>query len=64
MDEEDEADALNKMKKDKDSAKKQTPVKVPVKDSTKKLPQLKTEAVLPDKKKRPEEIDSIKNNVQ
>ena len=65
MDEEDEADALNKMKKDKDSAQKETPVKAPpVKDSSKNLPQLKTEAVLPDKKKRPVETDSIKNNVQ
>jgi penicillin-binding protein 2 len=61
LDEEDEADALNKMKRDKDSARKNNP---PVKDTGSKAVQVKTEAILPDKRKRPEETDSIRNQDQ
>ena len=57
MDEEDEQEALDKMKKDKESAKKD-PVK---KDSNSVPPKNKIEAVLPDERRREEVKDTVKN---
>ncbi|MEO6723254.1 MAG: penicillin-binding transpeptidase domain-containing protein, partial [Ferruginibacter sp.] len=64
LDEEDENDALNKMKKDKEAVKKDTPVKSNSRDTANNFPQIKTEAILPDKKKKPDEADSIKSQDQ
>lgn len=54
MDEEDEAEALNKMKEDKEAAKNKEP-----KEKEKKL--LKQEAILPDEKFKSDNKDSVKN---
>jgi penicillin-binding protein 2 len=58
MDEEDEADAMSKMNKDKDSAKKAIP---PVKDTGTNARKVRSEAILPDNKRKPEGADSIKS---
>ncbi len=55
IDEEDENDALDKMKKDKEAAK------TPSKDSSNKKIIIKPDAVLPDEKKRLEEKDTSSN---
>ena len=57
IDEEDEKDALEKMKTDKETAKKE----LPAKDSSNKNTPVKTEAVLPSEKKKPEPKDTVKN---
>lgn len=57
IDEEDENDALDKMKKDKETAKDTQPVK----DSSNEKALLKPEAILPDQKKKPEPKDTVKN---
>lgn len=56
IDEEDENDALDKIKKDKE-----TPKKNQGKDSTNKKSVIKPEAILPDEKKRPEAKDTVPN---
>ena len=57
MDDSDEQDALDQIKKDKEENKKDKPKK----DSGDKKFQIKTEAILPDQKKMPELKDTIKN---
>ncbi|MBL0357569.1 MAG: penicillin-binding protein 2 [Chitinophagaceae bacterium] len=57
IDEEDENDALDKMKKDKETAKDTRPVK----DSSNNKSTIKPEAILPDEKKKPEPKDTVKN---
>jgi penicillin-binding protein 2 len=56
LDEEDEREALDKIKKDKESAKKDSPVKVPA-----NIPLKKIEGVLQDERKRAAERDTVKN---
>lgn len=56
MDETDEDEALDKLKKDKDEAKKGQPKK----DSNDNKLRIRTEAVLPDEKRKPASQDSIK----
>jgi penicillin-binding protein 2 len=56
MDQSDEDDALDKLKKDKEELKKEKPKK----DSNDNKPRIKTEAILPEEKKKPEIKDSIK----
>jgi penicillin-binding protein 2 len=56
MDESDEDDALDKLKKDKEDLKKEQPKK----DSNDNKIKIKTEAILPDEKKKPEIKDSAK----
>jgi penicillin-binding protein 2 len=56
MDESDEDDALDKLKKDKEELKKEQPQK----DSNDNKIKIKTEAILPDEKKKPEIKDSAK----
>ena len=58
MDDEDEADALDKMKKDKETVKGATDNN---KDNGDKKAGTKTEALLPKEKKRPEPKDTVKN---
>ncbi len=55
MDESDEEDALDNLKKDKEELKKGQPKK----DSNNNILKSKTEAILPDEKKKPELKDSI-----
>lgn len=57
IDEEDENDALDKMKKDKELVKDTKQEK----DSSNKKPVLKPEAVLPNEKKKPEPKDTVRN---
>ena len=57
IDEEDENDALDKMKKDKEAEKNSAPVK----DSSDKKIIIKPAAILPDDKKKPEPKDTLKN---
>ena len=57
FDEEDEQEALDKIKKDKDAAKKE----VPKKDSSSLPAKPKIEAILPDDRKKPEAKDTVKN---
>ncbi|MEP7106590.1 MAG: penicillin-binding transpeptidase domain-containing protein [Ferruginibacter sp.] len=57
LDDEDEQEALEKLKKDKESAKKE----LPIKDSNNLPLKIKIEGVLPDEKKKPELKDTIKN---
>lgn len=57
MDEEDEKDALEKMKADKESAKKA----LPAKDSSTTKPKASIEGILPGDKKKPEVKDSVKS---
>jgi penicillin-binding protein 2 len=57
IDEEDENDALDKMKKDKETIGANKPVK----DSSNKKLVLKPEAILPDEKKKPEAKDTVRN---
>ena len=57
IDEEDENDALDKMKKDKEIVKDTKQEK----DSSNKKPVLKPEAVLPNEKKKPEPKDTVRN---
>lgn len=57
LDDEDEQEALDKLKKDKESAKKE----LPKKDSNDVPVKTRIEAVLPDEKKRPEAKDTVKN---
>ena len=52
LDEAEEQDALDKLKKDKEATKNKK------KDSTDGKVQIRTEAILPDQKKRPEPTDS------
>ena len=56
LDEEDEKDALDKMKTDKDSVNNSKPAK----DSSNKKPAIRPDALLPDEKKKPEVKDSVK----
>jgi penicillin-binding protein 2 len=56
MDKSDEDEALDKLKKDKEELKKEKPKK----DSNDNKTRIKTEAILPDEKKKPEIKDSIK----
>lgn len=56
MDEGDEEEALDKLKKDKEELKKEKPKK----DSSDNKLRIKTEAILPDEKKKPEIKDSVK----
>ena len=57
MDEEDEKDALERMKSDKETVKKEQPAK----DSSNKKQPAKAEAILPSEKKKPEPRDTVKN---
>ena len=57
LDDEDEQEALDKLKKDKESAKKD----LPKKDSNDIPVKTRIEAILPDEKKRPEAKDTVKN---
>ncbi len=57
MDEEDEKDALERMKSDKETVKKEQPAK----DSSNKKQPAKAEAILPSEKKKPEPKDTVKN---
>ncbi len=57
MDEEDEKDALEKMKADKETAKKE----LPVKDSNSTKPKINIEGILPGDKKKPEVKDTVKS---
>ncbi len=56
LDEEDEREALDKIKKDKESAKKDSPGKAPANYPLKKI-----EGVLQDERKRPGERDTVKS---
>jgi hypothetical protein len=57
LDDEDEREALDKLKKDKESARKE----MPLKDSS-KLPEKTTiEGVLPPERKKPESADTARN---
>ncbi len=56
MDEEDEKDALEKMKADKETTKKE----LPVKDSNSTKPKIRIEGILPGDKKKPEVKDTVK----
>ncbi len=56
MDASDEEEALDKLKKDKEELKKEKPKK----DSGDNKPRIKTEAILPEEKKKPEIKDSVK----
>ena len=57
MDDEDEKDALDKMKADKETAKKE----LPAKDSNTTKPKVSIEGILPGDKKKPETKDSVKS---
>ena len=57
MDDEDEKDALDKMKADKETAKKEFPAK----DSSTNKPKFSIEGILPGDKKKPETKDSVKS---
>ena len=57
MDEEDEKDALERMKSDKETVKKEQPAK----DSSNKKQPAKAEAILPSEKKKSEPRDTVKN---
>ena len=57
MDEEDEKDALDKMKADKETAKKE----LPAKDSSATKPIFSIEGILPGDKKKPEIKDTVKS---
>ena len=57
MDDEDEKDALDKMKADKETAKKE----LPVKDSSTTKPKVSIEGILPGDKKKPEVKDTVKS---
>ena len=57
MDDEDEKDALDKMKADKETAKKG----LPVKDSSNTKPKVSIEGILPGDKKKPDVKDSVKS---
>ena len=57
MDEEDEKDALEKMKADKEITKKE----LPAKDSGTATPKINVEGILPGDKKKPEVKDSVKS---
>ena len=57
IDEEDENDALDKMKKDNEAVKNTTPAK----DSSDKKLFIKPDAILLDEKKKPEPKDTVKN---
>ena len=57
LDDEDEQEALDKIKKDKDAVKKE----VPKKDSSSLPAKPKIEAILPDDRKKPEAKDTVKN---
>jgi penicillin-binding protein 2 len=57
MDEEDEKDALDRMKSDKETSKKDQPVK----DSSNKKEPAKPEGILPSEKKKPEPKDTVRN---
>ena len=57
IDEEDEKDALDKLKSDKETVKKEQPAK----DSSNKQQPAKAEAILPSEKKKPEPKDTVKN---
>ena len=56
IDDEDEKDALDKMKKDKEAVSSNKPPK----DSSESKPVIKPDAVLPNEKKKPEQKDSVK----
>ena len=56
LDDEDERDALDKLKKDKELVKKE----IPKKDSNSTAPKFKIEGVLPDNRRRVETIDTVK----
>jgi hypothetical protein len=58
LEQDDETDVLDKMKRDKDSTVKK---ELPKKDSNDSLPVIKAEAVLPNSKKKPEPKDTVKN---
>ena len=58
LEQDDETDVLDKMKRDKDSTVKK---ELPKKDSNDSLPVIKAEAVLPNPKKKPEPKDTLKN---
>lgn len=57
MDDEDEKDALDKMKADKETAKKE----LPARDSSTTKPKVNIEGILPGDKKKPETKDSVKS---
>ena len=57
MDDEDEKDALDKIKTDKETVRKTQPSK----DSSDKKTDTKTEAILPSEKKKPEPKDTVRN---
>ncbi len=58
LEQDDETDVLDKMKRDKDSTVKK---ELPKKDSNDSLPVIKAEAVMPNSKKKPEPKDTVKN---
>ena len=58
LEQDDETDVLDKMKRDKDSTVKK---ELPKKDHNDSLPVIKAEAVLPNSKKKPESKDTVKN---
>ncbi len=58
LEQDEDTDALDKMKKDKDSTTKK---ELPKKDSNDLLPVIKAEAVLPNPKRKPEPKDTVKN---
>jgi penicillin-binding protein 2 len=58
LEQDDETDVLDKIKKDKETAAKK---ELPQKDSNNNLPRIKTDAVLPKERKKPESKDTVKN---
>jgi hypothetical protein len=57
LDDEDEQEALDKLKKDKESVKKE----LPKKDSSNSPFKIKIEGILPDEKRKQEAKDTVKN---
>ena len=57
LEQDDELDVLDKIKKDAETTKKE----MPKKDSNNNIPSIKTEAVLPNERRKPEPKDTVKN---
>jgi penicillin-binding protein 2 len=58
LEQDDESDLLDKIKKDADSTTKK---ELPKKDSNNNFPRMNTDAVLPNEKRKPEPKDTVKN---
>jgi penicillin-binding protein 2 len=58
LEQDDDSDLLDKIKKDADSTTKK---ELPQKDSNNNLPRINTDAVLPNEKRKPEPKDTVKN---